>query len=115
MHRPGPFSWIPALALAASCAVQTEGPRQGEAGPIAYRCEDEQTMRITRHADRVVVESPRGLDLELPASPPDQSVRYGESLYAVVVENGEALWMVSGKPPIACVKAAGAEKRASIG
>ncbi len=59
-------------------------------------------MTITPKGSGISVISPRGLELDLPASPPGQSVRFGESLYAVVIEGSEALWMVSGKVPITC-------------
>ncbi|WP_367717221.1 hypothetical protein AB2N04_04015 [Nitratireductor sp. GISD-1A_MAKvit] len=71
-------------------------------GPVKLSCDDGMQMTITPRSGGISVVSPRGVELDLPASPPGQSVRFGEGLYAVVIEGGEALWMVSGKVPITC-------------
>lgn len=67
-----------------------------------YSCDGGTEMTVEAVQDKVHVVSPRGLDVELPASPPTQHSRYGAPPYALVIEGTEALWMVSGKEPITC-------------
>ncbi|EIM75186.1 hypothetical protein A33O_09299 [Nitratireductor aquibiodomus RA22] len=102
------------LLAVAGCAVILAGcvsTPSGEAkktttlafsGPVKLACDDGMEMTVTPRSGGISVVSPRGVEIDLPASPPGQSVRYGESLYAVVIEGSEALWMVSGKVPITC-------------
>ncbi|MFC5586566.1 hypothetical protein ACFPOD_15735 [Nitratireductor kimnyeongensis] len=92
------------LAGCVAPSSQEENKSAGLAfsGPVKLACDDDMEMTISPKRDGIFVVSPRGLELDLPASPPGQSVRYGESLYAVVIEGSEALWMVSGKVPITC-------------
>lgn len=91
--------------LAGCVAATPEKPDAAKpafTGPVTLTCDDGMQMSITPKGSSISVVSPRGLELELPASPPGQHVRFGKSLYAVVIEGGEALWMVSGKVPITC-------------
>ncbi|EKF19129.1 hypothetical protein NA2_10113 [Nitratireductor pacificus pht-3B] len=97
------------LALAAGCTTASAPSGQAGnvaafSGPVTYSCEDDMRMTVERNGPRVSVHSPRGLDLDLPASPPGQDARFGEALYAVVLEGKEALWMVNGKTPISCTR-----------
>lgn len=93
----------PALYLLGCTAVETEEP-QVAAAPVVYRCEGDTQMTVLKNADTVHVDSPRGLALDLPASPPAQESRFGAPPYALVVEGDEALWMVTGQEPIACAR-----------
>lgn len=104
------------LALAAvlfTSACTTEGglppgqEKTGSAafsGPVTYRCEEEMEMTLERRGSLLSVHSPRGIDLDLPPAPPGQTERFGEALYAVVLDGRDALWMVSGKEPITCTR-----------
>jgi len=67
---------------------------QSAAAPAQYTLENFRTS--------VHVVDTRGVDVELPASPPNQTARYGEPGYALILERGTALWMVSGKRPVNC-------------
>ncbi|MFP1630602.1 hypothetical protein ACLB6G_02595 [Zhengella sp. ZM62] len=67
-----------------------------------WRCDGGGTMTVRRTGDAIEVRSPRGVDVTLPASPPGSRERYGEGLYAVVFNGREALWFVTGKPPLNC-------------
>ncbi|WP_292898052.1 MULTISPECIES: hypothetical protein [unclassified Nitratireductor] len=95
---------VPGLAGCVAPSSQEANKATGLAfsGPVKLACDDGMEMTISPRRGGISVVSPRGLELDLPASPPGQSVRYGESLYAVVIEGSEALWMVSGKVPITC-------------
>lgn len=59
-------------------------------------------MEVENLGGQIKVHSPRGLDVTLPASPAGQNVRYGEPPYALVFDGREALWFVTGKPPLNC-------------
>lgn len=97
---------VPMAGLLAACAATGPDAAQDGAsaysGPVTYRCEEALEMTLERKGTLVSIRSPRGVDVELPAAPPGQSARYGESLYAVVLDGDDALWMVNGKAPIAC-------------
>jgi hypothetical protein len=67
-----------------------------------YRCDGDGEITLENFRTSVHVVDTRGIDVELPAAPPDQSTRYGQPGYALVLENGTALWMVTGKRPINC-------------
>ncbi|WP_244467859.1 hypothetical protein [Nitratireductor soli] len=88
----------------ASSSAGQAGNAAAFSGPVTYRCEDDMQMVVERKGPLVSVHSPRGLDLDLPAAPPGQSARFGEALYAVVLEEKDALWMVNGKSPISCTQ-----------
>ena len=95
------------LALAGGCTSASSSADQADgtaafSGPVTYRCEDDMQMVVERKGPLISVHSPRGLDLDLPAAPPGQRARFGEALYAVVLEDKDALWMVNGKTPISC-------------
>jgi len=71
-----------------------------------YRCEEEGEITLENFRTSVHVVDTRGLDVELPAAPPDQTTRYGQPGYALILEKGTALWMVSGKRPVNCKREA---------
>lgn len=89
-------------------ACLADGTNLGATAPDAqpvlatWRCDGGGTMTVRRVGEAVEVSSPRGVDVTLPASPPGSRERYGEGLYAVVFNGREALWFVTGKPPLNC-------------
>lgn len=80
-------------------AVSTEGAQPRRA---TWRCDGGTTMTVINNGSSIHVLSPRGTEVDLPASPPGSRTRYGEGLYAVVFEGREALWFVTGKQPLNC-------------
>ena len=99
---------LPALLLPLLSACVADGPAMGVATGDAqpamatWRCDGGGRMTVRRVGETVQVSSPRGVDVTLPASPPGSRERYGEGLYAVVFNGREALWFVTGKPPLNC-------------
>lgn len=93
-----------------ACLVMTNGcTRSGELEPVeiqprvaAYRCGAHGSLTIENFQTSVNVISSRGLAVELPASSPGSTSRYGEAPYALLLEGREALWMETGKEPITC-------------
>jgi len=70
-----------------------------------YRCDGDGEITLENFRTSVHVVDTRGVDVELPAAPPNQTARYGQPGYALVLEKGTALWMVSGKRPVNCSRA----------
>jgi hypothetical protein len=101
---------LPALAvpLFLSACVPPDSPKsaiaQSTAVPryAAYRCDGDGVITLENFRTSVHVVDTRGVDVELPASPPNQTARYGQPGYALVLEKGTALWMVSGQRPVNC-------------
>ncbi len=67
-----------------------------------YSCGEDGRLSVRRLSGAIEVLSPRGVEVRLPASPPGQTGRYGAPPYALVFDNREALWFVTGKRPISC-------------
>jgi hypothetical protein len=101
---------LPALAvpLFLSACVPPDPPQsatlQSTSTPryATYRCDGDGEITLENFRTSVHVVDTRGVDVELPASPPNQTARYGEPGYALILERGTALWMVSGKRPVNC-------------
>ncbi|MBN9076416.1 MAG: hypothetical protein BGN87_23795 [Rhizobiales bacterium 65-79] len=67
-----------------------------------YRCDEDGEITLEDFRTSMHVIDTRGIDVELPAAPPNQTTRYGQPGYALVLEKGTALWMVTGKRPVNC-------------
>ncbi|TIT19855.1 MAG: hypothetical protein E5W70_23805 [Mesorhizobium sp.] len=112
---------IPPLLAAAACAPQTSAPKLGNTPaasvPLApaaseptarqprtatYKCTDGSVMTIENLGTSVRVLGPDGTSSELPASPANQTSRYGEAHDAIVIDGREALVMKGGASPLAC-------------
>lgn len=68
----------------------------------SYNCGDDGAITLENTRAAVRLTEADGTSYDLPASPPAQLSRYGEGLYALVLEGREALWMKSGKEPMTC-------------
>jgi hypothetical protein len=104
----GPIISALAVPLFLSACVPPDPPKsttlQSAAVPryATYRCDGDGEITLENFRTSVHVVDTRGVDVELPASPPNQTTRYGEPGYALILERGTALWMVSGKRPVNC-------------
>lgn len=112
-----PRSCLTLLSLAFLSACVASGPTaQGVLEPSAvtaaaprtgtYRCEDGSDITVQSLQSSVMVTDADGQTVGLPASSAaDDSARYGSGPYALVIEQGEALWMKAGEEPHTCARA----------
>jgi hypothetical protein len=112
-ERSGPLAAFRSFAPAIVClfflpaCVPPDPPEPAVAATAptryaSYRCDDEGEITLENFRTSVHVVDGRGVDVELPAAPPDQTARYGQPGYALILEKGTALWMVAGKRPVNC-------------
>lgn len=104
--------------IVAACVPQTNAPKAGNAveaaaSPTAtdltpqprtatYNCADGGKMTIENLGTSVHVLGPDGTSEDLPASPANQSSRFGQAHDAIVIDGREALVMKGGKTPLTC-------------
>lgn len=69
---------------------------------VTYDCGEDGPIMVETMRGAVRLVEAEGSSYDLPASPPTQSNRFGEGGMALVVEDGEALWMKAGREPVAC-------------
>ena len=100
-----------AAALSACVApdagsARVERSSQASSSPryASYRCDGDTEITVENFRSSVHVVDSRGVDVELPASPPAQTARYGQPGYALILEGRNALWMVSRKRPVNCTR-----------
>lgn len=97
---------VPATALLLAACVgggpSAGGPTESQPRFATYRCGEAGTLTVENRATQVHVVSPRGVEVDLPASPPSQRTRYGGPMHALVLEGRNALWMANGKEPLDC-------------
>lgn len=67
-----------------------------------YACGAEGSITVQSLSGAVLVTSPEGEQVELPASPAAQKTRFGQEGYALVLEGQEALYMKAGRTPLTC-------------
>lgn len=68
----------------------------------SYNCGDAGRLQVESLGASIRVTDTSGNVTELPAAPPAQRARFGITNQAIVIEDGEALYMVSGKPTLTC-------------
>jgi membrane-bound inhibitor of C-type lysozyme len=88
---------VVAPAEADGLAPETPQPRLA-----TYRCDDNTSLMVENTVTAVKVTSADGETLDLPAAPPGQISRYGQTIYALVLEGEEALYMKGNKQPLSC-------------
>jgi hypothetical protein len=98
-----------ALVLLSACASQDTVATPVDPGPTqprtaSYSCSDGGLVRIQNLGASIRILDPESDALELPASPPSQRNRYGETGNAVVLDGKDALIMRSGQTPLACTR-----------
>ncbi len=87
---------------AATAATDTASAVQP--GHATYVCGDAGTLDVDNLRTSVRLTDPDGDNVELPASPADQTSRYTQTTYALVLEGKEALYMKAGKEPVTCLR-----------
>ena len=104
--------FLAALGLAACVAQPASSPRAGGGASVAgpsqprtarYSCADGDTLTIENRGSSIRVMGPDGtVEEELPASPPNQTSRFGAEHDAVVIDGRDALIMKAGRRPLTC-------------
>jgi hypothetical protein len=69
-----------------------------------YNCADGGRMTIENLGTSVRVLGPDGVSEDLPASPANQSSRFGEAHDAIVIDGRDALVMKGGATPLTCTR-----------
>jgi hypothetical protein len=82
----------------------TEPPRPAVSLTENYVCANGGTLSVQSTGSTVRVTNPDGLEIELPSSPAGSISRYGKPPYALLMSDGDALWMKAGSPPLDCRK-----------
>ncbi|KFB08710.1 hypothetical protein EL18_02964 [Nitratireductor basaltis] len=94
------------LTVLSGCAATGSEPGESGSGlrlPVTFHCDGGRSLTIsTSDVGGIRVLSPRGQDVVLFPSPPDQDVRFQSPPYAINVDPEEALWIVTGKRPLSC-------------
>ncbi|TIS58584.1 MAG: hypothetical protein E5W91_08945 [Mesorhizobium sp.] len=101
-NTPATISHAPEPAAAATFTatdVSTPQPRTA-----TYSCADGGTMTVENLGTSVRVIGADGVSEELPASPANQSSRFGESHDAIVIDGRDALVMKGGASPVTCTR-----------
>ncbi|APH70060.1 hypothetical protein [Aquibium oceanicum] len=100
---------LPVILSLSACV--DGGPGRPSVSPAAYtptvkryHCENGSDVVIENRGTSVVVTDETGQPVELPASPTGSRARYGSGAYALVLEDGEALWMKAGEEPGTCLR-----------
>lgn len=88
-----------APAIATSTTVGAPQPRMA-----TYSCADGGRITIENLGTSVHVVGPDGASEDLPASPANQSSRFGEAHDAIVIDGREALVMKGGTTPLTCTR-----------
>jgi membrane-bound inhibitor of C-type lysozyme len=89
---------------ASDAATTAETASAVQPSHATYVCGDQGTLDVDNMRTSVRLTDPDGDNIELPASPADQTSRYTQTTYALVLEGKEALYMKAGKEPMTCLR-----------
>ncbi len=98
-----------------TAAVLAAGAAQGDAatnyddnalsaGKASWRCDNGETYLVDNTVTQIVVISPDGQTMTMPATPADSRTRYVLQQYAFVVDGEEALFFRAKSSPLTCRK-----------
>lgn len=90
------------VALAGCQSVSFGGSAAPPFRQASWRCSDGVSLTTRYEGATMSVGDSRGFNPRLPASPPGQTTRYAEGIYALIVEGRGATWFVSGQKPVEC-------------
>lgn len=103
MRFPRILILVALASVPAGCqSTMFDGLSAPAGGPMQYRCTDGVKLTLERSAGSVTASDSRGFNAEMPASPPAQTTRYAEGIYALILEDVRATWFVSGQKPVEC-------------
>ncbi|QPC86046.1 hypothetical protein GA830_04305 [Mesorhizobium sp. NBSH29] len=105
-HGPLGLFGIALLAISVAGCVAADSGNGGKTRErvAAYNCGEDGRLTVERRGASVILTQPEGAPVELPASPPGQTARFGEAPYALVLEEREALLMKNGSAPLTCTR-----------
>jgi hypothetical protein len=97
------------LLIAAACVPQTRAPTANDATApqprtATYNCADGGMMTIENLGTSLHVLGPDGASEDLPASPANQTSRFGKEHDAIVIDGRDALVMKGGASPLTCTR-----------
>jgi hypothetical protein len=101
IRRYAPFL----LLLLAACQSTTSSidPESVTQPPLStFRCTGGATLKVESLGSKVNVTQENGSVLSLPALPTGSRSRYSEGQAALVFNGRDALFMITGKPPLEC-------------
>ncbi|MFZ2100831.1 MAG: hypothetical protein WAU86_09735 [Oricola sp.] len=93
---------LPAFLAACETSGYQPSTTSSPARQTSFRCSNDVSLVVRRAGPMVTVTDSRGIEATIPASPPGQSTRYAEGIYALILEGGNATWFVSGQVPVEC-------------
>lgn len=100
------FSALALAALASAGCVANDAPSGNAAEPrtvnLSFECGDGESLTLTGDGASLLVRDSQDASVRVEASPPGQTSRYDADGHALVINNGEALWMKAGAAPMTC-------------
>jgi hypothetical protein len=93
------------LLLLAACQTATSGidPESVTQPPLStFRCTGGATLKVESLGSKINVTQDNGSVLSLPALPAGSRSRYSEGQAALVFNGRDALFMITGRPPLEC-------------
>lgn len=101
--------WFALLGLtgvfAVGCVANDTPPTpaaQSTSVDLSFDCEDGERLSLVGDGVTLMATDTEDASVRLEAAPPGQTSRYGADGHALVINNGEALWMKAGAAPMTC-------------
>lgn len=103
------ISWFAVLGLTGVVAVgcvandaPTRPAAQSTSIEHSFDCGDGERLSLVGDGVTLLATDTENASVRLEASPPGQTSRYGADGHALVINNGEVLWMKAGAAPMTC-------------
>lgn len=102
-------TWLAVLGMTSIVAVgcvANDAPTRPVAQPtsinLGFDCGDGERLTLVGDGVTLLATDSEDVSVRLQAAPPGQTSRYGADGHALVINNGEALWMKAGAAPMSC-------------